>query len=67
MLLLNPTWVLAIAPAERDGVEYSQIHVQGYTFSAAETVEEIEAIIQRHAFNGPTIEGETQKPRALSR
>lgn len=44
-MLLNPTTTLAITPAERDGVSYSQVAVQGYNYSVAETIDEIEALI----------------------
>lgn len=44
-MLLNPTATLAITPSERNGVPYSQIAVQGYTYSVAETIDEIEALI----------------------
>ncbi|MES2030809.1 MAG: hypothetical protein V4477_16640 [Pseudomonadota bacterium] len=44
-MLLNPTATLAITPAERNGVPYSQVAIQGYTYSVAETIDEIEALI----------------------
>lgn len=44
-MLLNPTATLAITPSERNGVPYSQIAVQGYTYSVTETIDEIEALI----------------------
>lgn len=56
-MLLNPETTIAVTPSEREGVEFSQIHVQGYTFSVAETVEQIEALIRDQAFKGKTIDG----------
>lgn len=44
-MLLNPTTTLAITPAERDGVPYSQVAIHGYNYSVAETIDEIEALI----------------------
>ncbi len=44
-MLLNPAATLAITPAERNGVPYSQVAIQGYTYSVAETIDEIEALI----------------------
>lgn len=44
-MLLNPTATLAISPSERNGVSYSQIAVQGYNYSVAETIDEIENLI----------------------
>lgn len=63
-MLLNPSTALAITPSERDGIAFSQIHVQGYTFSVAETIEQIEALIRDQSFNGHTIDA--QDTRALS-
>ena len=45
-MLLNPTATLAITPSERDGRPYSQIAIQGYTYSVTETVDEIEILIR---------------------
>jgi hypothetical protein len=44
-MLLNPSATLAITPTERDGRTYSQIAVQGYTYTVTETIDEIEALI----------------------
>lgn len=55
-MLLNPTATLAITPGDRDGVPYSQVMVQGYTYSVAETIDEIEALI---ASAGPPSGGAT--------
>jgi hypothetical protein len=44
-MLLNPTATLAITPCERNGVTYSQVAIQGYTYTVAETIDEIDALI----------------------
>lgn len=45
-MLLNPNTVLAITPSERKGQPCSQITVQGYSYSVAESIDEIEALIR---------------------
>lgn len=45
-MLLNTEQTLAIVPHERDGISCSQVTIQGYNYTVAETIDEIEALIR---------------------
>ena len=51
LLLVNPDHIIAVSPSEREGVVCSQICALGYSYSVAETVEEISALIKRRVLD----------------
>lgn len=44
-LLLNPRYIVAVSRHVRDGDQFTQVNVEGYSYTVAETVDEVANII----------------------